>query len=41
MNLKLAAIFRDHMVVQRNKAIAVFGTGTPHCIISVLSLIHI
>ena len=35
MNLKLAAIFRDHMVVQRNKAIAVFGTGTPHCIISV------
>lgn len=27
--LKLAAIFKDHMVVQREKAITVFGTGEP------------
>lgn len=27
--LKLASVFKDHMVVQREKAIAVFGTGEP------------
>lgn len=35
MSLKLAAIFRDHMVVQRNKPIAVFGTGTPYNVVVV------
>lgn len=27
--LKLASVFKDHMVVQREKTIAVFGTGEP------------
>ena len=27
--LKLASVFKDHMVVQRERAIAVFGTGEP------------
>lgn len=27
--LKLAAIFKDHMVVQREKPVVVFGTGNP------------
>ena len=33
--LKLAGIFQDNMVIQRNKPIQVWGTGTPGTIVTV------
>ena len=33
--LKLAGIFQDNMVIQRNKPIQVWGTGTPGAIVTV------
>ena len=35
MSLKLAAIFKDFMVVQRNRPITVFGTGVPKTVVTV------
>ena len=35
MSLKLAAIFKDFMVVQRNRPITVFGTGIPKTVVTV------
>ena len=34
MSLKLAAIFKDFMVVQRNRPITVFGTGVPKTVVA-------